>query len=82
MPFDRWLAEARLHYNLGEQGLSITYDPTLRQAFLAAFEGPPADLWPLFDALEGLPVALIRGANSDLLSRDCVARDAADGDLT
>ena len=39
-----------------------------REAFLAAFEGPAADAWPLFDALAGLPVALIRGANTDLLS--------------
>jgi pimeloyl-ACP methyl ester carboxylesterase len=28
------------------------------------------DLWPLFDALAGLPIALIRGANSDLLSSE------------
>ena len=43
-------------------------DPALREAFLGAFTGPPADLWPLFDACAGLPLALIRGANSDLLS--------------
>ena len=70
IPADRWLAEARLHYTQTEAGLKITYDPALRDAFLAAFDGPPADLWPLFDACAGLPLALIRGANSDLLTRD------------
>lgn len=69
VPDSRWLEEAQKHYTQSEAGLRITYDPTLREAFLAAFEGPPVDLWPLFDALAGLPVALIRGANSDLLSR-------------
>ena len=73
VPPDRWLAEARLHYLETPDGLAITYDPALREAFLAAFEGPPPDLWPLFDALAGLPVALIRGANSDLLSRETAA---------
>lgn len=68
VPPDRWLAEARLHYTEEEGGLKITYDPGLRQAFLAAFDGPAADLWPFFDAAAGLPLALIRGANSDLLS--------------
>lgn len=70
VPPDRWLAEARLHYVDTGTGLRITYDPALRDAFLAAFEGPPADLWPLFDACAGLPLALIRGANSDLLTRE------------
>ncbi len=65
---DRWLAEARLHWRATPEGLRITYDPALRQAFLAAFEGPEPDLWPLFDACAGLPLALIRGANSDLLT--------------
>ena len=50
------------------EGLRIPYDPALREAFLPAFDGPPVDLWPLFDALAGLPLALIRGANSDLLT--------------
>jgi pimeloyl-ACP methyl ester carboxylesterase len=57
-----------MHYREGPGGLSINYDPRLREAFLAAFDAPPPDLWPLFDALAGLPLALIRGANSDLLS--------------
>ena len=35
---------------------------------------PAADLWPLFDLLEGVPLAVVRGANSDLLSRETVAR--------
>lgn len=68
VPATRWLAEARLHYTASEGGLRITYDPALRDAFLAAFQGPEPDLWPLFDACAGLPLALIRAANSDLLS--------------
>jgi pimeloyl-ACP methyl ester carboxylesterase len=73
VPGSRWLEEARLHYRQGPDGLTITYDPALREAFLAAFDGPPADLWPLFDACAGLPLALIRGANSDLLSAATLA---------
>lgn len=73
VPPERWLAEARLHYRETAEGLRITYDPALREAFLAAFEGETPDLWPLFDACAGLPLALIRGANSDLLSEATVA---------
>jgi pimeloyl-ACP methyl ester carboxylesterase len=74
VPQDRWLAEVRLHYHETDKGLQITYDPALRDAFIAGFEGPEVDLWPLFDACAGLPLALIHGANSDLLSRDTVAK--------
>ena len=74
VPDSRWLQEARLHYRQGPEGLSITYDPALREAFLATFDGPAADLWPLFDACAGLPLALIRGTNSDLLSAETVAQ--------
>ena len=70
VPPERWLREAEIHYTATQEGLRITYDPALREAFLAAFEGPEVDLWPLFDATAGLPLALIRGANSDLLSQD------------
>jgi pimeloyl-ACP methyl ester carboxylesterase len=70
VPASRWLQEAHKHAVDTDAGLKIPYDPALRDAFLKAFDGPPVDLWPLFDALAGLPLALIRGENSDLLSAD------------
>ncbi len=73
VPMTRWLEEAQRLSVEGPEGLSLRYDPALREAFLAAFEGPPVDLWPLFDALAGLPLALIRGANSDLLAAETAA---------
>lgn len=73
VPEARWRAFAERLYDEGPRGLTIRYDPALRESFLAAFQGPPVDLWPFFDACEGLPLALIRGANSDLLSAETVA---------
>ncbi|MDP3195106.1 alpha/beta fold hydrolase [Tabrizicola sp.] len=74
VPMSRWLDEARTLAVETPEGLRIPYDPALRDAFLAAFDGPLVDLWPLFDALAGLPLALIRGANSDLLAPETVAK--------
>ncbi|MCB2125187.1 MAG: alpha/beta hydrolase [Rhodobacteraceae bacterium] len=73
VPEARWRAFAERLYSPADKGLHIRYDPELRTSFLAAFEGPQADLWPLFDACAGLPLALIRGANSDLLSETAAA---------
>ena len=71
VPLSRWIEEAERLYTQDADGLHLRYDPKLRDAFLAAFDGgdlPTA--WPLFDALADLPIALIHGATSDLLSRD------------
>ena len=73
VPSGRWEEEAARLYRQVDDGVELTYDPTLREAFLAAFKNPDATAWPLFDALEGLPVALIHGADSDLLGEDAVA---------
>ena len=70
VPAERWEAEVRKHYIETADGLTINYDPSLREAVLEAGAQPAPDLWPLYDALAGLPTALIRGANSNLLSRD------------
>ncbi len=75
VPRERWEEEVRKHYVETPEGLAINYDPALAQAFGGAPQ-PVPDMWPLFDALEGLPLAVIRGANSDLLSRATVAEMA------
>ena len=68
VPHDRWLAEVRNHYDETETGLVIKYDPRLRDAVLEAGAQPAPDLWPLYEAMAGLPLAILRGDASDLLS--------------
>jgi pimeloyl-ACP methyl ester carboxylesterase len=73
VPESRWREEIDHLYHIMPEGLRINYDPRLREAVIEAGAQGAADLWPYFDALEGLPVGVIRGANSDLLSRETVA---------
>ncbi|MBV0912710.1 alpha/beta fold hydrolase [Anianabacter salinae] len=68
VPDSRWAEEAARHTVETDTGLNINYDPRLKDAFDVANAAGPVDLWPLFDAMDGLPLAVIRGANSDLLS--------------
>ncbi|MGX9356612.1 alpha/beta fold hydrolase [Roseobacteraceae bacterium S113] len=70
VPAERWRAEVEKFFDETPSGLKITYDPRLREAVEAAGAQPMPDLWPFFDALEGKPIAIIRGENSDLLSED------------
>lgn len=79
VPPETWAAYIRRVWHVAEDGrLSLRYDPALRQAVLdqmAEAEGiEMPEIWPLFQALDGLPLALIRGANSDLLSSDTAAK--------
>ena len=69
VPMDRWLAEVEQHYDQTDAGLVIRYDPALATTLGDGTTGMP-DLWPIYDSTAGLPLAAIRGANSDLLSRD------------
>lgn len=73
VPVSRWLTEAANQTIVTADGLDLPYDPALRDAFLAGMQAPPPDLWPLFDACADLPLALIHGANSDLLSAATVS---------
>lgn len=69
-----WLAAARLTWEEDAGRLVLTYDPALAEGLAAVdLAQPLAPLWKEFDALAGVPVMVIRGANSDLLSAATVA---------
>ena len=72
VPESRMREEIERLFVEAEDGLDITYDPRLRDAVEATSHQPAPDLWPLFETLSGLPVAVIHGENSDLLSRATV----------
>lgn len=73
----RWEICARRWFTETPEGMALNYDPKLRDAVLAGAVEPAPDMWPLFEAFAGIPLAVLRGANSDLLSRETVARMVA-----
>jgi pimeloyl-ACP methyl ester carboxylesterase len=81
-----WMRVARRTYRETDRGvLEPDYDPAIANAFAPASDGAPApapDLSPLFKNLAGVPVLVVRGATSDILSEDGVAAmRAIKGDL-
>ncbi|MFG1211700.1 alpha/beta hydrolase [Xanthobacter flavus] len=72
----RWEEEAIRRYVQTPNGVGLPYDPDLRLSFQKALAAPATDAWPLFDACAGVPLALIRGANSDVLSAGAAAEMA------
>lgn len=71
IPADAWETISRQLFNERNGRPSPGYDPKLGQAF-SATDGPIPALWPQFDALKHLPVMVIRGLKSDLLSEATV----------
>ena len=58
--------------------LEAAFDPALAKTLEAVnFDQPLPTLWPQFDGLGAVPVMVIRGANSDILSEGTVAAMAA-----
>lgn len=70
---DDWLASAHRAFKEEKGRLVTTYDVKLAKAMEGVEpEQPVASLWKEFDALSALPVMVIRGANSDILSAETV----------
>ncbi len=71
---DDWLAYSRRTYKQEGQALAPTYDVRLAKTLEGIeFDKPLPPLWKEFDALAGVPLMVIRGANSDILSEETVA---------
>lgn len=69
-----WLAFAHRTFRTRDDGkIELAYDPAIAAAMKAAEESAvPPDLWPLWDSISAVPVLMIRGAISDLLSGETV----------
>jgi pimeloyl-ACP methyl ester carboxylesterase len=70
VPLTRWREQAEFMWcNKPSGGVGLRYDPHLRDALIGqAGVGDAPDLWQLFDGLRDLPLAVIRGENSDLFA--------------
>lgn len=53
----------------------LAYDPAIARAIdNNESAAVPVDLWPMFETLAKIPTLLVRGATSDILSAECVAK--------
>jgi pimeloyl-ACP methyl ester carboxylesterase len=64
-----WLLEARRSFKLVDGRLHSNYDPALARALEAVpHDGILPPMWNQFDALGNVPLLVLRGGNSDVLS--------------
>jgi pimeloyl-ACP methyl ester carboxylesterase len=68
-----WDLYARTTFEERDGALVARYDPALMRSLEKLDLDNVPTLWPQFDALAHVPVLVVRGANSDLLSRATVA---------
>ncbi len=70
---EQWLDFTRgIYYE--ENGVPVlAYDPAIAQPMAEEDSGAvPADLWTVFDSSAKIPMLVLRGAESDILSRECL----------
>jgi len=68
---DEWVEVAKQWFNEHKGRPAPGYDPELSHA-LSVLDGPVPKLWPQFEALKRVPVLVLRGQNSDILSAETV----------
>jgi pimeloyl-ACP methyl ester carboxylesterase len=69
-----WLAYSRRTFKVAQRSLDAVYDAKLATTLDGInFDRPIPPLWNEFDSLSRVPLMVIRGANSDLLSEETLA---------
>lgn len=69
-----WLRVAKRLYRLNSQGrIVLDYDQRIAEPFRAPGSAAGVDLWPAFESFGGIPMSLVRGALSDLLTQETAA---------
>lgn len=71
VPADEWMDVAKQWFNEHKGRPAPGYDPELSNA-LSVLDGPIPALWPQFEALKRVPVLVLRGETSDILSAGTV----------
>jgi pimeloyl-ACP methyl ester carboxylesterase len=70
---DGWMAAAKRHWREQKGKLVTTYDPALAKNLAAVDpDKPMPHMWNHFEALTQVPLMVVRGANSDILSPETV----------
>ena len=81
--FPKWdeAAWLRLAHRIAveeDSEIRFDYDMRLIDNFKLSLDAPPVNAWPLLDGLKGKPVAILRGALSNLFSETTAARMLAE----
>jgi len=72
---DQWLDMAKRGLVVSQNGrISYDYDMAIAEPFKQADNTPADALWPAFETLQGVPMLLVRGELSDLLTPATVDR--------
>jgi len=75
---DQWLDLAKRTMVVTQNGrISFDYDMAIAEPFAKPGNAAPSNLWLAFEALRGVPMLLVRGELSDLLSPDTLKQMAA-----
>lgn len=70
---EQWLDLAKRTMVVSQNGrIVFDYDMAIAEPFARPGNAAPPDLWPAFEALAGVPMLLVRGELSDLLSAETV----------
>jgi pimeloyl-ACP methyl ester carboxylesterase len=69
LPAEAWQRQARQVWRRSNGSLVLAYDPKLSETLANVdLERPLPALWPQFDSLAHLPMMVVHGGNSDVLS--------------
>ena len=75
---DKWLEMAKRTLVVSQNGrISYDYDMAIAEPFKQAGNAAPPNLWLAYEALKNVPMVLVRGELSDLLTPETVAQMGA-----
>jgi pimeloyl-ACP methyl ester carboxylesterase len=72
-----WEWFTRKLYDEKDGKLVVQYDPAISQNFESDDSQSAPDLWPVFDMLKDIPLVVLRGGLSDILSAETLEKMAA-----